>query len=90
MNPKSLSSVVWVDRSLDFGTPSDLFSTFLTDNNILETMMSEGEPWEDYHHRSCCTLRDNPLTVIRNQCLRHLYDYFTNIYVFVLLTLKYL
>ena len=53
MNPKSSSLVVWVDRSLDFGTPSDPFSsTFLTDDNILETMMSEGEPWEDRHHRS--------------------------------------
>ena len=44
---------VWVDRSLDFGTPSDRFSsTFLTDENILEAMMIEGEPWGDYHHRS--------------------------------------
>ena len=52
-NFKSLSPVVWVDCSLDFGTPSDPFSsTFLTDENILETMMSEGEPWEDYHHHS--------------------------------------
>ena len=22
------------------------------DENILEAMMSKGEPWEDYHHRS--------------------------------------
>ena len=52
-NPKSSSPVVWVDHSLDFGTPSDPFSsTFLTDENILETMMLEGEPWEDHHHRS--------------------------------------
>ena len=44
---------VWVDRSIDFGTPSDPFSsTFLTDENILETMMSKGEPWEDHHHFS--------------------------------------
>ena len=53
MNLKSTLLIVWVDRSLDFGTPSDPFSsTFLTDENILETMMSEGEPWEYYHHRS--------------------------------------
>ena len=25
---------------------------FLTDENILQAMMSEGEPWEDYHHNS--------------------------------------
>ena len=53
VNPKSSSPVVWVDRSLDFDTPSDPFSsTFLTDENIVESMMSEGEPWEDHHHRS--------------------------------------
>ena len=46
-------AVVWVYHSLEFGTPSDPFSSiFLTDENILEAMMSEGEPWEDYHHRS--------------------------------------
>ena len=51
--PKSSPSVVWVDRSLDFGTPSDPFSSiFFADENILETMMSEGEPWEYYHHHS--------------------------------------
>ena len=50
---KSASLSVWVDRSLDFGTPSDPFSSkFLTDENILEARISEGEPWEDYHHRS--------------------------------------
>ena len=42
-----------LDCSLDFGTPSDpFFSKFLTDENILEAMMSKGETWEDYHHRS--------------------------------------
>ena len=52
-NLKSASPSVWVDRSLDFCTPSNPFSsTFLTDENILEAMMSEGEPWEDYHHHS--------------------------------------
>ena len=25
---------------------------FLIDENILEAMISEGEPWEHYHHRS--------------------------------------
>ena len=48
-----MSLVVWFDRSLDFGTRSDPFSsTFLTYENILETMMLEGETWEDYHHHS--------------------------------------
>ena len=52
-NPKSTSPSVWVDHSLDFGTPSDPFSSkFLIDENILEAMMVEGEPWEDYHHHS--------------------------------------
>ena len=52
-NPKSASPSVWVDRCLDFGTPSDPFSSkILTDENILEAMMAEGEPWEDYHHHS--------------------------------------
>ena len=52
-NPKSASLSIWVDRSLDFSTPSDPFSSKnLTDENILEAMMVEGEPWEDYHHRS--------------------------------------
>ena len=52
-NPKSASLSVWVDRSLDFGNPSSPFSSmFLIDENILKAMMSEGEPWEDYHHHS--------------------------------------
>ena len=52
-NQKSSSLIVWVDHSLDFGTPSNPFSLmFLTYENILEAMMSEGEPWEDYHHHS--------------------------------------
>ena len=52
-NLKSASPSVWVDRLLDFGMPSDPFSSmFLTNENILEAMMTEGEPWEDYHHHS--------------------------------------
>ena len=52
-NTKSASLSVWVDHSLDFGTPSDpFFSKFLIDENILEAMMLEGEPWEDYLHCS--------------------------------------
>ena len=52
-NPKSTSPSVWVDRSLDFGTPSDPFSLmFLTDENILEAMMSEGQPWKYFHRHS--------------------------------------
>ena len=53
VNLKSLSLVVWVDHSLDYGTPSDPFSSnLLTDENIMESMMSEGELWEDHHHHS--------------------------------------
>ena len=52
-NLKSSLSVIWVDCLLDFGTPSDPFSsTFLTDESIVESMMLEGEPWEYHHHRS--------------------------------------
>ena len=52
-NPNSSLPIVWVDRSLDFGTPFDPFSsTFLIDESIMESMMPEGEPWEDRHHRS--------------------------------------
>ena len=53
VNLKSLSSIVWVDRSLDYGTQYDPFSsTFWNDEIIMESMMPEGEPWEYYHHRS--------------------------------------
>ena len=52
-NLKSTSLSVWVDHSLDFSTSSDLFSSmFLTDENILEAVMSKGEKWEYYHHHS--------------------------------------
>ena len=52
-NRKSSSSIIWVDHSLDFGTPSDPFSsTLLTDESIVESMMPEGEPWEYHHHHS--------------------------------------
>ena len=52
-NLKSALSSVWVDHSLDFGTPSDPFtSKCLTYEIILEGMMSEGERQEDYHHHS--------------------------------------
>ena len=52
-NLKSASPSVWVDRSLDFGTPSNPFSSkIFTDESILEEMMAEGEPWEYYHHPS--------------------------------------
>ena len=52
-NPNPFSSIVWVDRSLEFGTSSDSFSRiFSIDEGIVQSMMMEGEPWEDYHHRS--------------------------------------
>ena len=53
MNPNPFSSIAWVDRSLEYGTSSDPFSgIFSTDEGIIQSMMMEGEPWEDYHHRS--------------------------------------
>ena len=52
-NPKSSSPIIWVDRSLGFDTPSDPFySTLLNDESIVESMMPEGEPWEDHQHHS--------------------------------------
>jgi len=51
--PNPFSSIVWVDRSLEFGTSSDPFSRiFSIDEGIVQSMMMEGEPWEDYHHCS--------------------------------------
>ena len=52
-NPNPLSPIVWVDRSLEYGISSDPFSrTFSTDEGIIQSMMTEEEPWADYHHRS--------------------------------------
>ena len=52
-NPNSSLSIVWVDRSLEYGISSDPFSRiFSTDEGIIQSMMMEGEPWEDYHHCS--------------------------------------
>ena len=74
-NLKSASPSVWVDHSLDFGTPSDPFSSkILTDENILEAMMVEGEPWEDYHH--CSHLPDyeeNNLSELYHPSIQNLF-----------------
>lgn len=53
MNPNLLSPIVWVDRSIEYGTSSNPFSRiFSTDEGIVQSMMIGEEPWEDYHHRS--------------------------------------
>ena len=52
-NPNPSSPIAWVDNLLEYGTSSDPFSrTFSTVEGIIQSMMMEGEPWEDYHHRS--------------------------------------
>jgi len=52
-NPKQLSSSVWIDRSKEYGTPSDPWlRVYYTDEGIVQSMLIEGAPWKDYHHRS--------------------------------------
>ena len=47
------SSSVWIDRSKEYGTPSDPWSqVHSTDEGIIQSMMIDGAPWEDYHHHS--------------------------------------
>ena len=43
----------WIDRSKEYGTSSDPCShVYSTDEGIVQSMMIDGAPWEDYHHRS--------------------------------------
>ena len=52
-NPNQRSSSVWIDRSKEYGTPSDPWSrVHYTDEGIVQSMVIEGAPWEDYHHLS--------------------------------------
>ena len=52
-NPNQHSSSVWVDRSKEYGTSSDPWShVHSTDEGIIQSMMIEEAPWEDYDHRS--------------------------------------
>ena len=47
------SSSVWIDRSKEYGTPSYPWSqVHYTDEGIVQSMVIEGAPWDDYHHRS--------------------------------------
>ena len=47
------SSSVWVDRSREYDTPLDPWSrVHASDEGILQSMMGEGTPWNDNHHRS--------------------------------------
>ena len=44
---------VWIDRSKEYGTPSDPWSqVHSTDEGIIQSMMIDGAPWEDHHHCS--------------------------------------
>ena len=52
-NPNQFSSSVWIDRSREYGTPSDPWSQVHdTSEGILQAMVVEGAPWNDSHHRS--------------------------------------
>ena len=50
-NPNQRSSSVWIDRSKEYGTPSNPWSrVHVTNEGIVQSMVIEGAPWEDYHH----------------------------------------
>ena len=52
-NQHQRSSSVWIDRSKEYGTPSDPWSqVHITDEGIIQSLLIDGEPWEDHHHRS--------------------------------------
>ena len=52
-NPNQRSSSIWIDRSREYGTPSDPWSrVHVTDEGILQSMVIEGAPWNDSHHHS--------------------------------------
>ena len=52
-NPNQRSSSIWVDRSREYGTSLDPWSKVHgTDEGILQSMLIEGAPWNDHHHRS--------------------------------------
>ena len=52
-NPNQCSLSVWIDRSKEYGTPSDPWSrVHVTDEGIVQLMVIEGAPWNDSHHRS--------------------------------------
>ena len=52
-NLNQRSSSVWIDRSKEYDTPSDPWSRVHdTNEGIVQSMVIEGAPWDDYHHRS--------------------------------------
>ena len=52
-NPKQHSSSIWMDRSKEYDTPLDPWSQVHNiDEGIIQSMIIDGVPWEDYHHRS--------------------------------------
>lgn len=58
----TFSSINWVDRSLDYGTPSNpISSTLFTDESIMDIFMSHNTSWDKHHHRSSFpdTIEDN-------------------------------
>ena len=52
-NPNQCSSSIWIDRSKEYGTPSDPWlQVHYTNKGIIQSMMIDEAPLEDYHHRS--------------------------------------
>jgi len=52
-NQNQRLSSISIDRSKEYGMPSDPWSqVHSTDEGIVQSMMIDGAPWEDYHHRS--------------------------------------
>ena len=48
---------------------------FLTDENVLEAMMSKGEPSEDYHHRShLLDYEENYLSELYHPSIKNLFS----------------
>lgn len=52
-NLNQRSSRVWIDSSKEYDTPLDPWSHIHSnDEGIIQSMIIDGAPWEDYHHRS--------------------------------------
>ena len=52
-DPNQCSSSIWIDRPKEYDTPLDPWSqVHYTDEGIVQSMITDRAPWEDYHHRS--------------------------------------